>query len=144
MNPIYKHINHGVKNGYGVFTQFAKTNTTANYVVEIVYLQHKKSNYITHIQRKQFFINGIEPKKPLDVLALRCANIMYPLQFVTTPLGALNKLHNFKEIKERYNQELPSIKKEFEGEVTNSYFNQIEDAVNNNCLLYTSPSPRDS
>ena len=130
MNPIYEHINHGIKNSYGVVIEFAKTNTNTNYMFDIAYQHYQKSNYITHIHRKQFFINGVAPKKPLDVLALQCANLMYPLQFVTTPLGALKALHNFEEIQARFNQELPQIQQEFKGEVTDAYFTQITQAVN--------------
>ena len=58
MNPIYEHINHGIKNSYGVVTEFAKTNTNTNYVFDIAYQHYQAYNYIAHIHRKQFFIKS--------------------------------------------------------------------------------------
>ncbi|WP_417786330.1 hypothetical protein [Tenacibaculum sp.] len=132
---VYDHVNHGVKNSYGVTCTFLKEQITINYIFDIAYQAYNQKDYIVHINRKRFFVNSEEPKEILDVLALRCAALMYPLQLHISKFGFNYKLFNFKEIQERFNKQLPNIQREFTGEVTDAYFAEIKKSVSNESIF---------
>ncbi len=128
-HPIKKRVDT-IKKSYGVKVDYSPSGTSIQYVFEVAYIEAIEEDYRCEISRKQFFINGKQPKRLVDVLAEKCMSYMYPIQFRISQYGFIQELLNFDQIKKRWKTSLVDLKNEYQGDVAEEYFSQI-----NNTLL---------
>ncbi|MRX64884.1 hypothetical protein [Maribacter luteus] len=95
------------------------------YVLECKPLHYEGDAYHYQLKRSQFYVNGKKLTKQLDVLAEKCAEILYPLILEVTFSGLILRIVNFEEIQHRWEVLLPKLKNAYKGEVAETYMNNI-------------------
>lgn len=127
-HPIKQRID-GIEKSYGVEIKYTPEDKEIRYVITIAYISSIHDDYHCKIDRKQVFINGAQPKRLVDVMAERCMNCIYPIDLQISPFDGINNVLNFNEVKERWNTSLKDLKKEYEGDFSNQYFDQINQSL---------------
>ncbi len=135
---LLNHFNHGLTNVYGVECFFKESKNLVSYIVEVTYKAVEESDYLLKLTKKRCFINKLEPKSQIDVLAQRCADVIYPIVFQISAFGILTKekVVNFEEIKQRWKSTLKELKREFKGDYCKQYFAQMEASFRTEEVFY--------
>lgn len=124
---------------YGVeVTYYASIEKKIQYVLDLAYIESLGNDYKVRINRGQFFIDGMQPNRLLDELAEKCMSCIYPIDFQMNPLSGLIGVLNYEEIKERWQDSLTKLKREFSGEFALQYFNQITDSLEQEATFFNS------
>ncbi|WP_103867066.1 hypothetical protein [Aquimarina sp. I32.4] len=122
-HPIKKRV-AGTQKSFGVEIMYSATSKI-QYVIDVAYAGYIDDDYQCILNRNQFFINGQQPKRLLEVLAEKCMNSIYPIQLKVSPFGFIQDFLNFEEIQKRWDNALLELKREYDSEFTDQYFEQI-------------------
>ena len=123
-HPILRRID-GIEKSYGVHLQYTPQDTEIQYVVNVAYISSIGDDYHCSIERKQLFINGVQPNRLIDVLAERSMKCIYPIDIQLNPLNGIQGVLYFDELVDRWNRSLIELRKEYEGDYANQYFDQM-------------------
>jgi len=123
-HPISKRID-GIEKSYGVHLQYIPQDKEIQYVVNVAYISSIGDDYHCRIERKQLFINGVQPNRLIDVLAERSMKCIYPIDIQLNPLNGIQEVLYFDELVDRWNRSLIELRKEYEGDYANQYFDQM-------------------
>ncbi len=144
-HPIKKRMD-GIEKFYGIEITYLPEEIEIRYIYSIAYITSIDEEYHCRIGRKQFFVNGVQPVRILDVLAERCMNAIYPIDFRVHPFNGITGVFNFKTLRERWKESVKDIKKEYSGTYADRYFEQINQSLSDentffkalkNEMLYT-------
>lgn len=113
----------GVKTTYGI-----EQEKSVNYIATCTYNEFTEQQFLVKINRKKFFINGVEPKKVADQLADACMKVLYPIECLVTRKGEFISFYGFEALRKRWQQGIPKIRQEYKGDQVNAYLAQM--AVN--------------
>ncbi|WP_158447865.1 hypothetical protein, partial [Aquimarina longa] len=105
--------------------------TQIQYVLDVAYVSSIGSDYNCRLNRQQFFSNGKQSKRLVDVLAEKCMNAIYPIHFLVTPFGEMKSIVNFVEVKQRWETSLKKLNVAYKGEFATQYFDQINQNLQN-------------
>lgn len=126
MNIQSPHNFIGKTHYFGVETLYgAQQKHSISYVIGCTYSQTEEGQVVVSIERKQFFIDGIEPQKLVDQLADYCMSFLYPISWELSPEGTLIGLADFKGLQKKWQQALPKIREGYKGGEVNAYLNKI-------------------
>ena len=115
---------------FGVETKYGKDlEKNIKYVISCNYKQVENNEFIVSIERKQFFIDGIEPQRLVDQFANACMEIMYPIKYRVTQKGSFIEFKGFKALRKRMQEGVPKIRQQYKGEQVNEYLQQIGNSL---------------
>ncbi len=113
------------KNKYGVMYTIKNGNKvdTLKYEVSVNWVNTDKNGYsFFEIDRlSKVYINDIEADTIVDELAEKTSSVLYPLLIVVDKVGEWIDIHNFEEIKERWETIEAEILEAYPGEETEKY-----------------------
>lgn len=133
--PIKQRID-GIEKSYGVEIIYTLEEKKIQYIVSIAYISSIDEDYHCKIDRKQVFINGVQPSRLIDVLAERCMNCIYPIDFQVNPFIGIKGMLNFDELKKRWNVALIDLKKEYQGDFADQYFDKISQNLSDQGIFF--------
>ncbi|PKB18732.1 LysM peptidoglycan-binding domain-containing protein [Flavobacterium sp. 5] len=88
----------------------------------------------------EIYINGKAPDTMMSELALKAAEVLYPLKIVVNEYGKWIDIHNYNEIENRWGRIKREILDYYEGEVAEAYIEHTENALENSETLLASIS----
>jgi hypothetical protein len=128
-----------VNNKYGVMytVQDGKQVDTLKYEVSVNWLATDENGYsFFEIDRpSKLYINDTEADLIANELAEKTSSVLYPLQVVVDQEGEWIDIHNFKEIKERWEIKEIEILQDYPGEYTKKYLALYEKNLMSNQTL---------
>ncbi|WP_298503539.1 hypothetical protein [uncultured Maribacter sp.] len=122
----YKDKLMSVHRFYGVEIEYLEPKfNRVHYILESEFLNYSGSFFKVQLNRQKLYVNNKVPTKVLEVLADKCANVLYPLVLKVSFSGQIQEIDNYLEIQERWKALVPKIKKEYSGEIAENYMNSI-------------------
>ena len=108
--------------------------------VNVKWLAVDKNKYhLFEINRaSDIYINGKVPDTKMNELAAKTAKVLYPLKIVVDEFGKWVAVYNHNEIESRWEKIKNEILDYYEGEVAETYIEQIEYALENEDTLLAS------
>ncbi|MFI8606056.1 hypothetical protein ACIGCP_16435 [Cellulophaga baltica] len=111
---------------YGVEIEYLEPKfNRVHYKLESEFLDYSGSFFRVKLTRQKLYVNNKELTKVLEVLADKCAKVLYPLILKVSFAGEIKEIDNFKEIQERWELLIPKIKEEYSGEIADNYITSI-------------------
>ncbi|WP_029269165.1 hypothetical protein [Flavobacterium sp. KJJ] len=105
--------------------------------VRVKWLATDKNNFhLFEINRRSVYINNTKPNIIMDELALKTAEVLYPLKIVVDESGKWIDIYNYDEIQCRWKDKKKAILDYFAGEVTEKYVKKTEYALENTETLF--------
>jgi len=83
-------------------------------------------------------INNVEPEMMLEELAVKIAEILYPLQIIVDVTGKWIDVHNYKQILERWENKRREVLDYYEGEVVQIHIEHTEQSLSSKTALLDS------
>ncbi|MCV9926293.1 hypothetical protein OIU83_01405 [Flavobacterium sp. LS1R49] len=128
-----------VKTKYGVMytVENGEQVDTLKYEVSVKWLATDENGYsFFEIDRlSKLYINNIEADIIANELAEKTSSVLYPLQVVVDQEGEWIDIHNYKEIKERWQTKRTKILQDYPGEQTKKYLALYEKNLESNQTL---------
>ena len=122
----YKDKLMAVHRFYGVEIEYLEPKfNRIHYKLETEFLDYSGSFFRVRLKRQKVYVNYKEVTKVLEVLADKCAQVLYPLILKVSFSGKIQEIDNYLEIKERWNALIPVLKMEYSGEVAENYVDRI-------------------
>ena len=108
--------------------------------VNVKWLAVDKNKYhLFEINRaSDIYINGKVPDTTMNELGAKTAEVLYPLKIVVDEFGEWIAIYNYNEIESRWEKIKNEILDYYEGEVAETYIEQIEYALENEDTLLAS------
>lgn len=109
---------------YGCMITFEKDNliTEIKYKLNIDFFKGTNgANIFKIIRADALFINDLQPDSHLDQLAFETSNVLYPLELEVLNDGSINRITNYKEIKERWVYAEEKIRTYYKGQLADKY-----------------------
>ncbi|WP_136669254.1 LysM peptidoglycan-binding domain-containing protein [Flavobacterium sp. H122] len=122
-----------VNKNYGVLIVLENGNDsqTIKYEINLRYIRHEEKNKIFELNRiSKVFINDEEADSIADVLAVKVAQVLYPLQILIDEYGSFSGIANYEQISERWGNVKEKIYDEYEGEWVEKYIELNEEVLN--------------
>lgn len=118
---------------YGVLYTYTtgKVEHTVKYNLNIVYVKTivGQSRIFKIDRTSPVYVNDIEPDLIVDQLAYECGKVFYPLVLEIDFDGKFIGVHNYTEIITRWKTQRPIIQDYFNGEISESYLNLMDEAI---------------
>lgn len=115
---------------YGVEIQYLEPKqSTVQYVMETEYLGYEGSIYSYRLFRERFYVNGKQLTGIMEVLAEKCASIIYPLVLKVTFSGVIVGLDHFEKISSRWKALLPKLEQAYTGKVAQHYLKSVSQSL---------------
>lgn len=125
MKACWEVLNYGVM--LALFDN-EKVNTI-KYEVSIKWIAKEENEHIIEIDRiSNTYINDQEPDLMAEVLAVKTASALYPLELVVTRADGIIGINNFEKIQKRWKNIKQEIRKYYEGETLEKYL-QLNDGI---------------
>ncbi len=83
-------------------------------------------------------INNAEPDTIMEELAVKTAEVLYPLQIIVDDTGKWIDIHNYKEIVDRWETTKSEVLDYYEGEVADIYVEHTENSLTTRKVLMAS------
>lgn len=118
---------------YGVFIVLEKgdDSQTIKYEINLRYIRQQESERVFELNRiSKIYINDEEADAIADVLAVKVAQVLYPLQILIDENGSFSGIANYEQIKQRWEAVKESIYEEYEGEWVEKYIELNEEVLN--------------
>ncbi len=122
-----------INKNYGVLIVFEKDNDSQSikYEVNLRYLRQEEKEKVFELNRiSKIYINDEEADGIADDLAIRVAQVLYPLQILIDENGNFSGIANYEQIKERWESVKERIYNEYEGEWVEKYIELNEEVLN--------------
>lgn len=118
---------------YGVLIVLEKgdDSQTIKYEVNIRCIRHYKDGKVFELNRiSKIYINDEEADGIADDLAIRVAQVLYPLQILIEENGNFSGIANYDQIMQRWESVKEKIYDEYEGEWVEKYIELNEEVLN--------------
>lgn len=118
---------------YGVLITLEKgdDSQTIKYEVNLRYLRQEEKEKVFELNRiSKIFINDQETDTIADVLAVKVAQVLYPLQILIDENGSFSGIANYEQIQQRWYAVKEAIYDEYEGEWVEKYIELNEEVLN--------------
>ncbi|MGV0919287.1 hypothetical protein ACTS94_02695 [Empedobacter falsenii] len=122
----------GFNQSYGVRIIFEKQNneTELKYETSVKWIKTEDKLHYFEIDRiSNLFIDEEEVNNIADLLACKSSQVLYPLTISIDKYGKFNAVENLSSYQNRWDNIKTEIYKEFDGEVVENYFKQIEKVI---------------
>ncbi|WP_310556421.1 hypothetical protein [Flavobacterium sp.] len=133
--PTDKKVNYNVN--YNIITEDSITNTISC-KISLECKQKSNGYFVYEINKSEIFINDEEPNYMLDELAEKVTQNIYPLQIVVNEEGKYIGIHNFNEIKKRWEKSKKEILEYHSGNWVNDYLELTDKTLENESSLQIS------
>lgn len=115
---------------FGVESIFGmEQKENVKYVISCNYTAIEDDCYIVHLERKQFFINEIEPQRMVDQLADGCMKSLYPIECLVTKEGKFVDIHNYEGLRKKWQKGIVGIRERYKGVEVNAYLQQMANTL---------------
>ena len=128
----------GVERSYGVVLSYGPEAKEMQYIMRVAYVASIQDDYHCKLHRAQVFINGVESKRLVDVLAARCMQCIYPIELRVSLNKGIVAVLNFSKLKARWQEALKDFKKEYDSPFATQYFEQIDTSLANETVFLES------
>lgn len=121
-----------INKNYGVLITLETGSTvqTIKYEINLRYIKHEEKDMVFEINRiSSVYINDYEPDNIADILAVKTAQVLYPLQITVDKTGNFTGIYNHESIVEKWNGVKEEIFEEYEGEFVEKYISLNEEAL---------------
>lgn len=118
---------------YGVLITLEKgdDSQTIKYEVNLRYVRQEEKEKVFELNRiSKIFINDQETDTIADVLAVKVAQVLYPLQILIDENGSFSGIANYEQIQQRWYAVKEAIYDEYEGEWVEKYVELNEEVLN--------------
>ena len=118
---------------YGVFIVLEKgdDSQTIKYEINLRYIRQQEEEKVFELNRiSKIYINDEEADAIADVLAVKVAQVLYPLQILIDENGSFSGIANYEQIKQRWETIKENIYDEYEGEWVDKYIEINEEVLN--------------
>lgn len=118
---------------YGVFITLEKgdDSETIKYEINLRYIRQQEGEKVFELNRiSKIYINDEEADAIADVLAVKVAQVLYPLQILIDEKGSFSGIANYEQIKQRWETVKENIYDEYEGEWVEKYIELNEEVLN--------------
>jgi hypothetical protein len=131
-------MNHRYKAKYT--TQVGDAIDVTELSISVKWLAVDKNKYhLFEINRgSEIYINGKMPDTMMEELAIKTAEVLYPLKIVVDEFGKWIDIHNYNEIESRWERIKNEILDYYEGEVADAYIEKTENSLENSETLLES------
>lgn len=118
---------------YGVLIALEKgdDSQTIKYEVNLRYVRQEEKEKVFELNRiSKIYINDEEADAIADVLAVKVAQVLYPLQILIDENGSFSGIANYEQIQQRWHAVKEDIYGEYEGEWVEKYIELNEEVLN--------------
>jgi hypothetical protein len=118
---------------YGVLIVLEKGNDaqTIKYDLNLRYVRQEEKDKVFELNRiSKMYINDEEADAIADVLAVKVAQVLYPLQILIDENGSFSGIANYEQIQQRWEDVKDKIYDEYEGEWVEKYIELNEEVIN--------------
>lgn len=118
---------------YGVFIVLEKgdDSETIKYEINLRYIRQQEGEKVFELNRiSKIYINDEEADGIADVLAVKVAHVLYPLQIFVDEGGSFSGIANYEQIQQRWEAIKENIYGEYEGEWVEKYIEVNEEVIN--------------
>lgn len=118
---------------YGVLIVMEKDQDSQSikYEINLRYVRQEGKDKVFEIDRiSKIFINDEEADSIVDVLAVKVAKVLYPLQILVDENGSFSGIANYEQIQQRWHTVKEAIYDEYEGEWVEKYIALNEEVLN--------------
>ena len=132
--PLYYGTNITIHNG--------EKQNAIKYTTKVLLIDRaQEGEYIFELSRtSKTFLNEEEVNDIAGELAIKAAKVLYPLQLIVDNTGKWIRIHNYKEIYDRWQKIKDAILKEYDGETVEQYLRLCERTLENEDVLFRSLS----
>lgn len=126
---------------YRVAIQFPVEKHSVGYEVTVRSKLLSTRSVTIEYQKNYFFVEGKTPTRTVEQSAIACAEILYPIQIIVNYDTGGKQISNHKQIKQKFEQGLPELQRNYKGEIFSQYIKEIQQNLQNpflfiNQLLY--------
>jgi hypothetical protein len=123
--------------GYLLTIKNGEQESTLKYEVDITYLKSiPEVGRLFKIERtSKVYVDNMEPDLLIDKLANETGAALYPLVIETDFNGEFLKIHNYKEIEERWQLVKAKLREYFTGEISENYYKLMDKTIASESLL---------
>lgn len=118
---------------YGVLIVLENDNDsqTIKYDLNLRYVKQEEKDKVFELNRiSKVYINDEEADAIADVLAVKVAQVLYPLQILIDENGSFSGIANHEQIQQRWKVVKDKIYDEYEGEWVEKYIELNEEVIN--------------
>lgn len=118
---------------YGVLIVLENDNDaqTIKYDLNLRYVKQEEKDKVFELNRiTKVYINDEEADAIADVLAVKVAQVLYPLQILIDENGSFSGIANYEQIQQRWESVKNKIYDEYEGEWVEKYIELNEEVIN--------------
>ncbi len=137
--PVLRCIKYGVQIRFGSETDYREVK----YEINITRKENTEEHVVFEINRAEVFVDQITPDLVADKLAYETGKAIYPIQLGLDFNGEFETIVNHEDIVKRWPQHREKLEEYFEGEVANTYFDQMEEHLQSIDQINTSFLNRD-
>ncbi|WP_344923956.1 hypothetical protein [Aquimarina addita] len=121
------------------FDEKGSQETNIKYKLSIEHIAERENSYNAYkINRAEdVWINHKTPESSYDQFSFLSSQFIYPLEVETTATGNLNKITNYKEIKERWKAHEILLQKKYQGDFVSDYIKSMSFSLVNEDVFFS-------
>lgn len=109
---------------YRVDLRFSNEKQSLGYEVKVKTKPLSNRSVAIKYKKNYFFTDGKTPNRLIDQLAIECTHILYPIGITVNYDTNIKRINNLAEIKQKFEQQLPTIQRNYKG---NNFVNYIQE-----------------
>lgn len=109
---------------YRVDLRFSNEKQSLGYEVKVKTKPLSNRSVAIKYKKNYFFTDGKTPNRLIDQLAIECTRILYPIGITVNYDTNIKRINNLAEIKQKFEQQLPTIQRNYKG---NNFVNYIQE-----------------
>jgi hypothetical protein len=128
-NPTMEPVNYIVKSqvidGFQDEDEYFECEFTLRKISE------SKGKFIIEVNQKNVLVNHKDLESKIEILAKKCSDCLFPMQISVNKNGVFEALHNFDDLKKRWEESKPELEEYFAGFIFEEYIKKMDYQMRN-------------